>query len=126
MKKVLMMLMIATTVVITGCGASWENSVKKNGGLISSKADYIVINTTGSRIMDVWKLQNTFVESEGESDGWSFIDQNGNAILLGGDVKVIRVNSQDIWDKYVEYHYDEIFMQDVMSNSEGTVSTQVE
>lgn len=116
MKKALLLAGLAVSLFsFTGC-ASLENQVAKDGGLfVSTRGDYIVINSSGDRIMDVWKLKDAFVDSEASSDGWSFIDNNNNVIMLGGDVKVIRVKDNKTWNKYEEYHYDEIFMQELIN-----------
>lgn len=102
MKKFLAILMCIGA--LSGC-AKIDNEIAANGGFWGSyKGDYIIRNDSGGKIMDVWKLKNVIVQSESNSDGWLFQDENGNAIFLGGDVKVIRVNKAVDWDKYQEYH----------------------
>ena len=92
-----------------GC-AKWSKSVEKDGGVFGSyEGDYIVISQSGGRIMDVWKMEDVFCDSEGNSDGWSFIDNSGNVVMVGGDAKVIRVNEKnkkDLWAKYNNYHME--------------------
>ena len=47
------------------------------------------------------------VQSEEGSDGWLFLDQIGNPVHIGGDMKAIRVNKgnkEEIFSNYVEYH----------------------
>lgn len=92
----------------TGC-AKWKNEIAAKGGIFGSYAgDYIVVSQSGGKVMDVYKLRDTIVQSEENSDGWLFKDQNGNPVNLGGDVKVIRLNekTEELWDKYFEYHME--------------------
>lgn len=56
--------------------------------------------------MDCWILTNVYVEREKDSDGWRFLDQQGNMVFIAGDVKVIRVNDESTPAKYHEYHYE--------------------
>lgn len=74
----------------------------------ATKGDWIVVKQSGGKITDVWKLENEFVQSEQGSDGWLFMDQNGNPVHVGGDMKAIRVNEQkdEIFNSYVEYHME--------------------
>lgn len=59
----------------------------------------------GGKIMDVWILTNTFVQSESTSDGWVFRCRD-TVVMIGGDAKVIRDDSNKITNQYVEYHYE--------------------
>jgi len=107
MKKKLIILGISTlllTLPLTGCFEGFKNNIAKNGGITSSAGDYIVINQSGGKIMDVYKLKDRFVQSETGSDGWNFKDDAGNVIMLGGDIKVIRVYDSRTWDDYKEFH----------------------
>lgn len=107
-KKVifLFLVVVAILLVATGC-AGFQNSLQEKGGLVSTKGDYVVLNESGGKIMDVWVLRNVYVQSEDKSDGWNFIDSSGNAIMIGGDTKVIRANSdKSILNHYVDYHYE--------------------
>lgn len=119
MRKLMVVgLLCLTALQFTGC-AAMENSIAKNGSLIgSTKADYIVINSSGDLILDVYKLKDAYVGSESSSDGWNFIDNSGNVVMLGGDVKVLRVNDSATWDTYQEYHYDEIFMGELKNGND--------
>ncbi len=101
-------LVLGLSLTLSGCFASTQNSIAKKGGFFTSnKENYIVINYSGNRIMDVWILPNTFVESEGTSDGCSFVDANGNSIILQGDVKIIRQNGSKTNKEYKEYHAED-------------------
>lgn len=105
MKKYLL-LTVGCIALLMGC-ARLENTIARDGGLLGSyKSDYIIISKNGGLITDVWKIKYTMVQSEDGSDGWLWQDENGNAINVSGDLKVIRLNSRnsDLWDKYVEYH----------------------
>lgn len=90
---------------LSGCAKAC-NTMDRDGGIIGSYAgDWVVVNYSGGRIMDVWKLENVMVQSEAQSDGWLFKDSAGNVINIGGDAKAIRFKSKTgDWEKYHEYH----------------------
>jgi len=111
-------LVIAGIFIGTGC-AKFRNEIAADGGLIGSyTGDYVVRNDSGGKIMDVWVLHNVMVQSDNHGAGWLFRDQSGDVIHLGGDVKVIRLNTLDTAGKYHEYHaefethtYQELYAQ---------------
>lgn len=109
MKKLLLILTVSVIMTtFTGC-ARFFNKVDADGSLIGSTAgDWIVIKQSGGHITDVWKLEEQFVQSEPGSDGWLFIDQDGNPVHVGGDMKAIRIKNKkdDIFDSYIEYHME--------------------
>ena len=91
-----------------GC-AKWSNQIAADGGLIGTyKAPYVVIKQSGGVITDVFKLPNAIIQSETGSDGWLFVDENGRAQHLGGDMKSIRFKSTSdpLWNCYKEYHME--------------------
>ena len=108
MKIVYVVGLVIMIMLTVGCADTWNKADAQGGLLISKKADYIVLSQSGGIIMDVWKLQDTFVSSPSGSDGWIFRSKNGNSIMVGGDAKVIRVNgsNSDLWSKYNEYHME--------------------
>jgi hypothetical protein len=100
-------LIAVTSILMLNSGCAKFNAQREaaGGGLIGSyNGDYIVRNDSGGVIMDVWVLSNTIVSSETNSDGWFFVDSNGNVVHLGGDCKVIRVKDKSLLSKYHEYH----------------------
>ena len=99
---------LGLTTVLNGCAETWNQADNQGGLFISTTADYIIRNDSGGVIMDVWKLRNVIVSSATQSDGWIFKDEYGNSINLGGDVKMIRLNSEnsDLWDRYCDYHVE--------------------
>ena len=110
MKKILLGLMMIMCMGFTGCFEGVKNSVARDGGFFAtSKGDYIVINTSGNRVLDIYKLKDRFVNNQENTDGVGFIDNNGDYVLIVGDVKVIRVSHPSTWDRYEEYHFDEEF-----------------
>lgn len=113
MKKLL--LITFCVIALTGCFENTKNKINKDGGFFTStKADYIIINTTGDRILDIYKLKDCFVSENENTDGLNFKHPvTGTHITIQGDVKVLRNPSQEEWDKYTEYHYDELFCQDL-------------
>lgn len=113
MKKILALGIL--TLTMTGCFAGLSNDINKRGGFIGShKADYIIVNTTGSMILDIYKLKNMYVSENEGTDGVNFKHPiTGSHISLQGDVKIIRNPTNKEWDSYVEYHADEIFCKDL-------------
>ena len=110
-KKAIKLLLIATLTLIpitfTGCFAGWDTDRATDGGVISnSKGDYVILNESGGSIMDCWILKNTYVKSEGQSDGVRFADTSGDGIIVQGDAKIIRINNTSDLNKYIEYHID--------------------
>lgn len=74
----------------------------------SVNGDWVVIKQSGGRITDVFLLESVMVQSEQGSDGWLFLDQDGNPTHIGGDMKAIRVtgNKNQVFRKYHEYHME--------------------
>jgi hypothetical protein len=109
MKKVILFLsLIAMVVILDSCAGACQR-IKANGSLIGSiKGDWIVEKQSGGVITDVYLLENVMVASEQGSDGWLFLDQDGNPVNIGGDMKAIRVtsNKQEMFSKYIEYHME--------------------
>ena len=102
--KTLFTLSIAGLLALTGC-AKFHNEIAADGGILGSYAgDYIVRNDSGGKIMDVWVLRNVMVQPVRSGAGWLFLDQRGNPIHLGGDLKVVRVNDAVTLARYHEYH----------------------
>jgi hypothetical protein len=108
MKKVIALAVIAVTVLATGCADTWNKADARGGLFVSKKSDYIIISQSGGKIMDVWKLTDTFVSSPESSDGWIFRGVGGDSVMIGGDAKVIRINGKnsDLWSEYHEYHME--------------------
>lgn len=99
-------LLFCLCISLSGC-ASWENKVAADGGIFGTyKGDYVVVSQSGGMIADIWVLVDVFCESEDNSDGWRFIDDDGNVTFIGGDVKVLRVKNRSELSKYHEYHME--------------------
>lgn len=97
-------LLFACLVTAVGC-EGWRNSVAARGGVVGSYAgNYVVINYAGNTICDVWVLRGVYCQSEQNSDGWMFRDEQGNVVRLGGDVKVMRLERPEDLAKWHEYH----------------------
>lgn len=111
MKKLIALSVL--TLTMTGCFAGIENSVNKKGGFFGShKSDYIIVNTTGNMILDIYKLKNTYVSENTQTDGVNFMHPiSGSHVSIQGDVKIIRNPTSREWDLYEEYHADELFVQ---------------
>lgn len=92
---------------VGGCKGDRDKWAAKGGIFGSTAEDYIVVSQSGGVIMDVWKLRKAFVQSPENSDGWLFLDQTGNAIYVGGDVKTIRLRrDKSVWEDFHEYHME--------------------
>lgn len=104
MKKTFLILMLIVFCFV-GCAES-GNKIAKDDGIFSQyDGNYIVINYSGGKIMDVWKLNGIYVLSEENLDSWCFCI-NDTVIMLNGDAKIIRDDDNKISSKYVEYHYE--------------------
>lgn len=103
-----LLLMVAVTILSSGCAQTCQR-IKANGSVIGTvSGSWVVIKQSGGVITDVFKLDDALVKSEAGSDGWIFLDQNGNPVHLGGDMKAIRCSNDkiSIFNQYVEYHQD--------------------
>ena len=92
----------------SGCAQTCQR-IKANGSIIGTvTGSWVVEKTSGGVITDVYLLNNALVKSETGSDGWLFIDQNGNPVHIGGDMKAIRCSNDkiDLFKQYVEFHMD--------------------
>lgn len=106
MKRFAIVLCLFAILLTSGCAAT-RNRWAANGSIITTtRGNYIVISQSGGRIMDCWVLRNAFVQSEKDSDGWLFIDNDGNPTNVGGDAKIIRVEDSRLLDQYHEYHME--------------------
>lgn len=92
------LLAIVTILGMTAC-AGFKNQIASNGGVLGQyPGDYIIRNDSGGKIMDVWKLKNVYVQNG------IFKDQNGNLLVISGDLRIMRVYNSPDWDRYHEYH----------------------
>lgn len=117
MKKKIISLLgisIVSMGLLTGCITDAEKELSMADGSSNPWLDfdgrdagrYIIINSSGGVVMDVWKIENKLVSSIDDSDGWEFIDSEGVLNRVGGDALVIRCdNNDDVWDRYEEYHW---------------------
>lgn len=108
MKRLILFSLMALLLATTGC-ARWQQKVTADGSLFgSTKGDWVVVRVSANEIVDVWLLDNAFVQSEDGSDGWLFVDNDGNAVNVGGDIKAVRASSRQqrdvLFKQYVEYH----------------------
>lgn len=102
-KKILGLLVVgALSLGLVGCG-SLENKLA-SGSIFETKGNYVVINYSGGKVFDVWTLENAYVQNSSNSDGYEFVDDNGNFVTVSGDVLVIRCNDDKEFSKYEEFH----------------------
>jgi hypothetical protein len=113
MKKLLVGVIAAAALLMSGCAKTWDAAAANGGLFASSKAPYIVVKQSGGHITDVYKLQNAIIQSEHGSDGWLFLDQAERPIHIGGDMKSLRFipvpagsGIKTVWDCYFEYHME--------------------
>ncbi|MCX0356158.1 hypothetical protein LI064_16740 [Clostridium perfringens] len=103
-KKILGLLVVGVlSLGLVGCGGSLENKLA-SGSIFKTKGNYVVINYSGGKIFDVWTLENAYVQNSSNSDGYEFVDDNGNFVTVSGDVLVIRCNDNMEFNKYKEFH----------------------
>jgi hypothetical protein len=109
MKKIMLLVaVIALIAIIAGC-AGISNKIAQHGSVWGkTRGNYVVINYAGTEIADVWIIRDTFVDSPEGSDGWEFVDAQGNAQKIGGNSKITRVADTNLADlsKYHEYHME--------------------
>jgi hypothetical protein len=106
MKK--LFVLIVFMLAITSCAK--ERTLGEFSGSLygdrSTRGDWVVLSESGGKIMDVWVLTNTIVTSVDNSDGWIFVDNEGNTVAIGEGAKIIRVKDDDTLSKYHEYHIE--------------------
>jgi hypothetical protein len=99
---------VIISVLTTSCAQTCQR-IKADGSLIGTvSGPWVVIKQSGGVITDVFKLDDALVKSETGSDGWLFLDTNGNPVHIGGDMKAIRCNNEKsaVFEQYVEFHMD--------------------
>jgi len=105
---IMMILIVGISLVTTSCAQTCQR-IKADGGVIGTySGSWVVVKQSGGVITDVYLLNDALVKSETGSDGWLFLDQNGNPVHIGGDMKAIRCNNdkREVFNRYVEYHQD--------------------
>jgi hypothetical protein len=58
----------------------------------ASGGNWLVIDNSGGETLRHWLLEDIFVESSSQSDGWQFYDDCGNLCYVSGDAFVMRIN----------------------------------
>ncbi|MHC9368310.1 hypothetical protein ACY0I0_05690 [Clostridium perfringens] len=105
MKKKILGLLVAGTLSLGlfGCSGVLENNLAAKS-VDETKNNYVVINYSGGKIMDVWTLENFNIQTLFDSIKCEFVDDNGNRVFILGDVLVIRCNDDKEFSKYEEFH----------------------
>ena len=106
-KKTKLLITLLSLLTLSGCAKFWDSASAKGGVFISEKAPYIIVNSSGGVIQDVYLLDNSIIQSPKGSDGWLFLDNLGQPVYLGGDVKTIRLtksNKDRMFSQYTEFH----------------------
>ena len=105
MKKKILGLLLAGTLSLGlfGCSGVLENNLASKSA-DERKIKFVVINYSGGKIVDVWTLENSNVQTSLESNKYEFVDDNGNFVSVSGDVLVIRCNDDKEFSKYEEFH----------------------
>lgn len=102
-----------TALALTGCMTDAQKDLNTADGRSNPWLDldgrdggnYVVINSSGGTIYDVWKIEDRLVSATEGSDGWEFVDSKGNLVRVGGDCLVIRCNDKETFNLYKEYHW---------------------
>jgi hypothetical protein len=85
MKKCMKMVLIVMSVMLVGCSAGLNYYGKLGAGL--GAGDYKVTVWSGGKPVAVYNVKNSFVNTEGETDGWFFF-VDGKFIRVSGTVTV--------------------------------------
>jgi hypothetical protein len=85
MKTLPIVLLLISSILLSGCGAM-RNSVSKMGDGMSAK-DYTVTVYSGATAVKSYQVKNSFINSEEASDGWFFY-VNGKLVRVSGTVVV--------------------------------------
>lgn len=116
---------ILTMSMLTGCMTDAQKELSVADGKSNPWVDfdgrdggrYIIINSSGGVVMDVWKAEDKLVSSIDSGDGWEFVDSKGNLNRVGGDALIIRCDKNDeTWNKYKEYHWDNTNAKEEINN----------
>ncbi|HBC2034690.1 TPA: hypothetical protein I9Z65_002943 [Clostridium perfringens] len=102
-KKILGLLVVgALSLGLVSCG-SLENKLA-SGSIFETKGNYVVINYSGGKIVDLWTLENFNVQTLIDSIKCEFVDDNGNKVFVLDDVLVIGCKDDKEFSKYEEFH----------------------
>ena len=58
----------------------------------SKNANWLVIDNSGGETLRHWVIEDGYVESSSQSDGWQFYDQNG-LCYVSGDAYVMKIDT---------------------------------
>ena len=59
----------------------------------ANTGNWLVIDNSGGKTLRHWILEDSYVQSSDDSDGWKFYDSKGNGpIYVSGDAFVMRIN----------------------------------
>lgn len=85
MGKCMKMVLVVMSVLLVGCSAGLNYYGKLGAGL--GAGDYKVTVWSGGKPVAVYNVKNSFVNTEGETDGWFFF-VDGKLIRVSGTVTV--------------------------------------
>jgi hypothetical protein len=57
----------------------------------TNNGTWLVIDNSGGDTLRHWVIEDGYVESSSQSDGWQFLDTNGNLCYVSGDAFVMRI-----------------------------------
>ncbi|MFH5911272.1 hypothetical protein [Clostridium perfringens] len=105
MKKKILGLLVAGTLSLglVGCSGVLENNLVYKS-LDETKKNYVIINYSGGKIVDLWTLENFNVQTLIDSIKCEFVDDNGNKVFVLDDVLVIGCKDDKEFSKYEEFH----------------------
>jgi len=87
--------------------------------LFSEKSNFIVVQRRGTKISDVWKLEEAIIEYNEKAKGWHIITNKNAGFFISGDIEIWEVTDKEspLWNMYYAYHehantksYQEIFL----------------
>lgn len=105
MKKKILGLLVAGTLSLglVGCSGVLENNLAYKS-LDEAKNNYVVINYSGGKIVDVWTLENFDIRTLLNSNVCEFVDDNGNRVFILGNILVVKCKDDKEFSKYKEFH----------------------
>jgi len=57
----------------------------------SKSGNWLIVDCSGGKTMRHWIIQNGYVRSSDQSDGWAFYDHNNNLCYIGGDTFIMKI-----------------------------------
>jgi hypothetical protein len=88
MKKVLAGIVLATSLLLSGCSSLANHFEKTSRALTAS--DYLVVLYSGGKPVHYWIVRDKFINTEQQSDGYFWVDHD-QMIRVSGDVVIQEI-----------------------------------